>query len=402
MADPAARPKPAISRGEWGLLLLLAAVQFTNILDFVIMMPLAPWAKEQFAHHLRAVRPRGRRLRARVVRQQPAGRQVPRPVRPQGRPPRHVRSGSRSARSVRPGPVTYEPLVAARAWPGSFGGRGRVGRACHRRRRVRRLPPRDGHGRGHVLLRGRVRRRRPIGLCSPRRSAPSGPRSSPWPSLSWPGLGWQLLRPAVPPRSPGPPGPPPASARGAGDGAEPPAGLPFTIVARVRVVHGRPVPGRLAWWRTPGSKEDIPEVRIPWPALVRRSSARTWSAGWPTGTGKLRVFRVMGLAAIGMRWCMTNLPPSRCGWPIVVSTAFMVATSADGPGPGDARPAARPGGARRVPEPERGGPVGGDGPGEPSRRGADPPAADGRLPGYPVVGLLAAASALASLVLGGF
>jgi predicted MFS family arabinose efflux permease len=49
MSDPAARPRPAISRGEWGLLLLLASVQFTNVLDFVIMMPLAPWAKEQFA-----------------------------------------------------------------------------------------------------------------------------------------------------------------------------------------------------------------------------------------------------------------------------------------------------------------------------------------------------------------
>lgn len=49
MPDPAAPPTPAISRGEWGLLLLLAAVQFTNILDFVIVMPLAPWAKAEFA-----------------------------------------------------------------------------------------------------------------------------------------------------------------------------------------------------------------------------------------------------------------------------------------------------------------------------------------------------------------
>jgi predicted MFS family arabinose efflux permease len=48
MGDPAARPKPAISRAESGLLLLLAAVQFTNILDFVIIMPLAPMAKEDF------------------------------------------------------------------------------------------------------------------------------------------------------------------------------------------------------------------------------------------------------------------------------------------------------------------------------------------------------------------
>jgi len=47
MGVPAARPKPVISRGEWGLLLLLAAIQFTNVLDFVIVMPLAPWAKDQ-------------------------------------------------------------------------------------------------------------------------------------------------------------------------------------------------------------------------------------------------------------------------------------------------------------------------------------------------------------------
>jgi predicted MFS family arabinose efflux permease len=48
MSDSAARTKPTISRKEWGLLLLLAAVHFTNILDFVIIMPIAPWAKERF------------------------------------------------------------------------------------------------------------------------------------------------------------------------------------------------------------------------------------------------------------------------------------------------------------------------------------------------------------------
>ena len=37
-----------LSRGEWLLLLVLAAVQFTHILDFVIMMPLGP----QFKHDL--------------------------------------------------------------------------------------------------------------------------------------------------------------------------------------------------------------------------------------------------------------------------------------------------------------------------------------------------------------
>src|SRR5947209_3624530 len=42
MPDPAGPRKPAISRGEWVILLLVAAVQFTNILDFVIVMPLVP------------------------------------------------------------------------------------------------------------------------------------------------------------------------------------------------------------------------------------------------------------------------------------------------------------------------------------------------------------------------
>jgi predicted MFS family arabinose efflux permease len=48
MGQPPSRPKPAISRSEWGLLVLLASVQFTNILDFVIIMPLAPLAKRDF------------------------------------------------------------------------------------------------------------------------------------------------------------------------------------------------------------------------------------------------------------------------------------------------------------------------------------------------------------------
>src|SRR5271154_1648876 len=45
MGDPAV-PGPArpsrITAAEWGLLLVLAAVQFTHILDFVILMPLGP------------------------------------------------------------------------------------------------------------------------------------------------------------------------------------------------------------------------------------------------------------------------------------------------------------------------------------------------------------------------
>jgi predicted MFS family arabinose efflux permease len=43
-----AKQQSGISRAEWRLLLLLAAVQFTNVLDFVIVMPLAPYAKERY------------------------------------------------------------------------------------------------------------------------------------------------------------------------------------------------------------------------------------------------------------------------------------------------------------------------------------------------------------------
>src|SRR5437660_1126007 len=38
---------PRLTRAEWGLLLVLAAVQFTHIVDFVIIMPLAPQLEEE-------------------------------------------------------------------------------------------------------------------------------------------------------------------------------------------------------------------------------------------------------------------------------------------------------------------------------------------------------------------
>lgn len=40
-AEPASRPAPPpLTRGEWGLILVLVAIQFTHIVDFVILMPL--------------------------------------------------------------------------------------------------------------------------------------------------------------------------------------------------------------------------------------------------------------------------------------------------------------------------------------------------------------------------
>src|SRR5947207_3359986 len=41
-APPAAPTPPRITPAQWALLLVLAAVNFTHIVDFVIMMPLGP------------------------------------------------------------------------------------------------------------------------------------------------------------------------------------------------------------------------------------------------------------------------------------------------------------------------------------------------------------------------
>ena len=55
--SPGSRPRPRLSRREWGLVLVLAAVQFTHVVDFVIVMPLGGQLMreldidaEQFAH----------------------------------------------------------------------------------------------------------------------------------------------------------------------------------------------------------------------------------------------------------------------------------------------------------------------------------------------------------------
>src|SRR5262249_17439040 len=45
---PDERPRPVISRAEWGLIFVLAAVQFTHIIDFMIVMPLEPHFERRF------------------------------------------------------------------------------------------------------------------------------------------------------------------------------------------------------------------------------------------------------------------------------------------------------------------------------------------------------------------
>ena len=46
-SESALRKPVVINRAEWGLLMVLAAVQFTHILDFVIIMPLGPQAMRE-------------------------------------------------------------------------------------------------------------------------------------------------------------------------------------------------------------------------------------------------------------------------------------------------------------------------------------------------------------------
>src|SRR5437868_8965329 len=43
---PFAGRLPRLTWSEWGLLLVLATVQFTHVLDFVIMMPLGPMLQD--------------------------------------------------------------------------------------------------------------------------------------------------------------------------------------------------------------------------------------------------------------------------------------------------------------------------------------------------------------------
>jgi predicted MFS family arabinose efflux permease len=111
----------------------------------------------------------------------------------------------------------------------------------------------------------------------------------------------------------------------------------------------------------------------------------------------------MGTLAIGTALWLTNLPPVPLWVAIVASTAFMVATSgrmvpAQAMLTGAAAPAVRGGflslnAAVQSAAMGLASLVGG------SLINQDP--ATGRLAGYPVVGLLAAAAALVSLVLGG-
>jgi predicted MFS family arabinose efflux permease len=125
---------------------------------------------------------------------------------------------------------------------------------------------------------------------------------------------------------------------------------------------------------------------------------------WADRTGKLRVFRIMGTLAIGTSLLVTNLPPVALWIAIAASTAFMVATSgrmvpAQAMLTGAAAPSVR-GGFLSLNAAVQSAAMGLASLIAGLLIAQDP--ATGRLDGYPFVGILAAASALVSLLLGGF
>src|SRR5260370_6779553 len=47
--SPGLWPGDALTRAEWLLLLVLAAVQFTHSMDFMVMMPLGPQCRQELS-----------------------------------------------------------------------------------------------------------------------------------------------------------------------------------------------------------------------------------------------------------------------------------------------------------------------------------------------------------------
>lgn len=118
--------------------------------------------------------------------------------------------------------------------------------------------------------------------------------------------------------------------------------------------------------------------------------------------GKLRVFRIMGFLAIVMILVVTNLPPIPLWVAVLVATLFMVTSSArmvpaQAMITGSAVPAMR-GGFMSLNSAVQSAAMG---LGSFLAGAMIHQTKDGHLPGYPLVGIVAAATALFSLVMGG-
>ena len=180
----ATRATAPVVASERLLVFLVGAVQFVNILDFMMVMPLGP----DFARALGIpdLAPRATSAAATRRRRRSPGLVgalfLDRFDRRKALGRRDARAGDRHRRGRR-SRTGLGTLMLARVLAGAFGGPGDVDLAVdHRRRRPRRAArPRDGRGDGRVL--GGVGARRARRASSSRSGAAGGCRSSPSPCM---------------------------------------------------------------------------------------------------------------------------------------------------------------------------------------------------------------------------
>jgi predicted MFS family arabinose efflux permease len=397
MGEPAAPPKPVISRGEWGLLLLLAAVQFTNVLDFVIMMPLAPWAKEQFAitseQFSHAVGAYGL---ASAVSSLLAAKYL-------DRFPRKavllaMYAGFTVSTLLCGLAVTYGQLVAARGLAGAFGGV--LGSAVMAIIGDVFADYRRGTAMGVVMSAFAVSSvvGIPAGLGLARAFGTVGASFVALAGMS--AVVW-LGAARVFPRIPAHPDRRPVPLRVLVMNANHLLALAFTTTLVMGSFLVVPFLADSMVANAGQAKEDMPIVYAIAGGFTFFS---TNLAGRVADRyGKRRVFRVMGLATIGMMLIITNLPPIPLWVAVAVATAYMVTSSAR------MVPAQALIAGSTVPA-MRGGFMSLNSAVQSAAMGLASlvggalihQSADGRLPGYPVVGLVASATALVSLFLAGW
>ena len=397
MSDPAARPRPAISRGEWGLLLLLASVQFTNVLDFVIMMPLAPWAKEQFAitseQFGHAVGAYGI---ASAVSSLLAAKYL-------DRFPRKavllaMYAGFTVSTLLCGLAVTYGQLVAARGLAGAFGGV--LGSAVMAIIGDVFADYRRGTAMGVVMSAFAVSS--VVGIPAGLGLAQAfGTVGAPFVGLAGLSAMVWLGAARVFPRIPAHPDRRPVPLRALVMNANHLVALAFTTALVMGSFLVVPFLADSMVANAGQAKEDMPIVYAIAGAFTFFST--NLAGRLADRYGKRRVFRVMGLATIVMLLVVTNLPPIPLWVAVVVATAFMVTSSAR------MVPAQALIAGSTVPA-MRGGFMSLNSAVQSAAMGLSSfvggalihQTADGRLPGYPVVGLVGAATALASLVLAGW
>jgi predicted MFS family arabinose efflux permease len=395
MADPAPR-KPTISRAEWGLLLLLASVQFTNVLDFVIMMPLAPWAKEQFGidseQFSHAVGAYGV---AAAISSLFAAKYL-------DRFPRKavllaMYAGFTVSTLLCGLAGTYGQLVAARGLAGAFGGV--LGSAVMAIIGDVFADYRRGTAMGVVMSAFAVSS--VVGIPAGLGLAQAfGTVGAPFVALAGLCVLFWIGAACVFPRIPAHPDRKPVPLRALVMNANHLLALAFTTMLVMGSFLVVPFLADSMVANAGQAKEDMPIV-------YAIAGGFTFFSTNITGRlsdryGKRRVFRVMGLATVGMVLVVTNLPPIPLWVAVVVATAFMVTSSArmvpaQALIVGSTVPAMR-GGFMSLNSAVQSAAMGLSS----LIGGALIHQTDGRLPGYPVVGLVAAASALVSLVLAGW